>query len=48
MRAAVALDCEMGISDEGERELIRISMIDYFTGEVLDNSLVSSTCHYPA
>ncbi|KAH7413602.1 hypothetical protein DE146DRAFT_638153 [Phaeosphaeria sp. MPI-PUGE-AT-0046c] len=40
MRAAVALDCEMGTAESGDVELIRISMVDYFTGEILINSLV--------
>lgn len=39
-RYAIALDCEMGITDLGEQELIRISAIDYFTGEILINKLV--------
>ena len=39
-RRAVALDCEMGITRTGESELIRVSLIDYFSGEVLLDSLV--------
>ncbi|KAJ5169912.1 uncharacterized protein N7500_002695 [Penicillium coprophilum] len=39
-RYAVALDCEMGITDLGEQELLRISAIDYFTGEKLIDKLV--------
>ncbi|KAL7268411.1 hypothetical protein RUND412_008968 [Rhizina undulata] len=39
-RFAVALDCEMGQSFLGENEIIRISLIDYFTGEILIDSLV--------
>ncbi|KAL7774644.1 hypothetical protein CFE70_005558 [Pyrenophora teres f. teres 0-1] len=39
-RAAVAIDCEMGTARTGDSELIRISAIDYFTGEVLVNNLV--------
>ncbi|KAJ5779816.1 hypothetical protein N7457_007536 [Penicillium paradoxum] len=39
-RYAIALDCEMGITDLGEQELIRISAIDYFSGEVLIDKLV--------
>ncbi|KAK1910064.1 hypothetical protein P3342_008238 [Pyrenophora teres f. teres] len=39
-RAAVAIDCEMGTAKTGDSELIRISAIDYFTGEVLVNNLV--------
>lgn len=40
MRKVVALDCEMGISIYGEPELIRLSVVDYFTGEILIDSLV--------
>ncbi|RMZ70506.1 rna exonuclease [Pyrenophora seminiperda CCB06] len=39
-RAAVAIDCEMGTARTGDAELIRLSAIDYFTGEVLVNNLV--------
>ncbi|RKF57631.1 RNA exonuclease 3 [Erysiphe neolycopersici] len=39
-RHAVALDCEMGTNKYGETELIRISAIDYFSSEVLIDSLV--------
>ncbi|KAJ5206400.1 hypothetical protein N7472_002848 [Penicillium cf. griseofulvum] len=39
-RYAVALDCEMGITDLGEQELIRVSAVDYFTGEILLDKLV--------
>ncbi|KAJ5374523.1 hypothetical protein N7517_006529 [Penicillium concentricum] len=39
-RFAIALDCEMGITDLGEQELIRVSAIDFFTGEILVNKLV--------
>lgn len=39
-RMAVALDCEMGVSIYGEPELVRISMVDFFTGEILIDSLV--------
>lgn len=39
-RAAVAIDCEMGTALLGDAELIRLSAIDYFTGEVLVNNLV--------
>jgi len=39
-RAAVAIDCEMGTATTGDTELIRLSAIDYFTGEVLVNNLV--------
>lgn len=39
-RGVIALDCEMGISKRGESELIQISAVDFFTGEVLLDSLV--------
>ncbi|KAK4443030.1 hypothetical protein QBC34DRAFT_362712 [Podospora aff. communis PSN243] len=39
-RAAVALDCEMGIAIDMESELVRVTVIDYFTGENLVDSLV--------
>lgn len=39
-RKAVALDCEMGVSIYGEPELVRISLVDFFTGEILIDSLV--------
>ncbi|GAB1318175.1 Exonuclease domain-containing protein [Madurella fahalii] len=39
-KLAVALDCEMGTASDGETELIRLTAIDYFTGEILINSLV--------
>jgi DNA polymerase III epsilon subunit-like protein len=39
-RLAIALDCEMGTAYNCESELIRLSVLDYFTGEVLINSLV--------
>lgn len=39
-RKAVALDCEMGISQHGDSELIRVTAVDYFTGETLVDSLV--------
>lgn len=40
VRAAVAMDCEMGTAASGDSELIRITLIDYFTGEILVNNLV--------
>ncbi|KAL5422343.1 hypothetical protein PMIN04_004764 [Paraphaeosphaeria minitans] len=40
LRAAVALDCEMGTAESGDTELIKVSLIDYFTGEVLVNNIV--------
>lgn len=39
-RIAVALDCEMGTSMAGDSELIRVTLIDYFTSEILIDSLV--------
>lgn len=39
-RPAVALDCEMGVSVYGEPELVRLSLVDYFSGEILIDSLV--------
>ena len=37
---AVSIDCEMGVNDYGESELIRVSVIDYFSGAVLLDKLV--------
>lgn len=42
-RVAVALDCEMGRNIDDEQELIRLTMIDFFTKETLIDSLVSPT-----
>ncbi|KAF5593156.1 RNA exonuclease 3 [Fusarium subglutinans] len=39
-RKAVALDCEMAGAKNGESEIISICVIDFFTGELLVNSLV--------
>lgn len=39
-RKAVALDCEMGVSKYGDSELVRITAVDHFTGEILIDSLV--------
>lgn len=39
-RDVVAFDCEMGTSKLGEPELIRVTMVDYFTSEVLVDKLV--------
>lgn len=39
-REAIVLDCEMGINRVGEPELIRVSAVDFYTGEVLIDSLV--------
>ena len=40
IRAAVAIDCEMGTNESGESELIRVTVVDYFTSEVLVDNLV--------
>jgi RNA exonuclease 1 len=40
IRAAVAVDCEMGTAESGDTELIRVTLIDYFTGEILVNNIV--------
>ena len=42
-RIAVALDCEMGINKAGDSELIRVTVIDYFTTETLIDKLVFPT-----
>lgn len=39
-RRAITLDCEMGISSTGESELIQVAAIDFFSGEILMDSLV--------
>ncbi|KAJ5174268.1 uncharacterized protein N7482_000145 [Penicillium canariense] len=39
-RRCIALDCEMGLTDMGEPELIRVSAVDYFSGETLLDALV--------
>ncbi|KAK1675038.1 hypothetical protein BDP55DRAFT_553421 [Colletotrichum godetiae] len=39
-RRAVAMDCEMGVAYDGESELIRVTLVDYFTSEILLDSLV--------
>ncbi|KAK4140125.1 ribonuclease H-like domain-containing protein [Dichotomopilus funicola] len=39
-RLAVAIDCEMGTAFDGDSELIRLTLIDYFSGETLIDSLV--------
>lgn len=38
--AAVVIDCEMGTADTGESELIRVSVIDYFSRRILLDRLV--------
>ena len=40
IRVAVALDCEMGTAASGDPELIRVTMVDYFSGEILVDNLV--------
>lgn len=37
---AIALDCEMGVSVAGESELIRLTAVDFFTGDILVDNLV--------
>lgn len=37
---AVAIDCETGTALDGEPELIRVTVLDYFTGAALLDSLV--------
>lgn len=39
-RKAIVIDCEMGGSSFGRSELIQLSAIDFFTGDVLINKLV--------
>ncbi|KAF2453579.1 hypothetical protein BDY21DRAFT_424300 [Lineolata rhizophorae] len=39
-RAAVALDCEMGRSAAGAPELVRLTLLDYFSGAALVDALV--------
>jgi RNA exonuclease 1 len=39
-RAAVAIDCEMGTAKSGDSELIRVTVIDYFSSSVLVDRLV--------
>ena len=39
-RAAVVIDCEMGVAESGECELIRVSAVDYFSRATLLDSLV--------
>jgi len=39
-RLAVAIDCEMGSASDGESELIRLTVIDYFLGKTLIDTLV--------
>ncbi|KIW20262.1 hypothetical protein PV08_00837 [Exophiala spinifera] len=37
---AIALDCEMGVSFFGESELIRVTAVDFFSGNILVDNLV--------
>lgn len=39
-RSAVAIDCEMGVAESGDSELIRVSVVDYFSGATLLDTLV--------
>ncbi|PSN69728.1 hypothetical protein BS50DRAFT_608518 [Corynespora cassiicola Philippines] len=41
IRDAVAIDCEMGTAKSGDSELIRVTVVDYFSGKVLVDSLVN-------
>ncbi|KIW91547.1 uncharacterized protein Z519_07513 [Cladophialophora bantiana CBS 173.52] len=46
---AIALDCEMGTSAAGHPELIRLTVVDFFSGAVLIDNLVSPSvrmAHY--
>jgi RNA exonuclease 1 len=40
IRVAVALDCEMGTAASGDSELIRVTLVDYFSEEILIDNLV--------
>jgi DNA polymerase III epsilon subunit-like protein len=39
-RIAVALDCEMGTAVSGDSEPIRVTLIDYFSGEILVDNII--------
>lgn len=39
-RLAVSIDCEMGSASDGESELIRLTVVDYFSGQTLIDTLV--------
>ena len=39
-RQPVAINCEMGTAASGDSELIRITLIDYFSSAILIDSLV--------
>ena len=36
----MAIDCEMGIAEDEESELIRVTLVDFFSGEALIDKLV--------
>ncbi|RCI11604.1 hypothetical protein L249_7514 [Ophiocordyceps polyrhachis-furcata BCC 54312] len=38
--AAVVIDCEMGTAESGDSELIRVSVVDFFTRDILVDKLV--------
>jgi len=40
IRPVVAIDCEMGTAKSGDSELIRVTLIDYFSSEILVDKLV--------
>lgn len=40
IRVAVALDCEIGTAASGDSELIRVTLVDYFSEEILIDNLV--------
>lgn len=40
IRHAVAIDCEMAVACSGDSELVRVSLVDFFTAEVLIDRLV--------
>ncbi|KAK4159855.1 hypothetical protein QBC43DRAFT_326445 [Cladorrhinum sp. PSN259] len=44
-RLAVAIDCEMGTASNKESELIRLTVVDYFTGKTLIDTLVYPSVH---
>ncbi|KAJ5379769.1 uncharacterized protein N7496_002197 [Penicillium cataractarum] len=42
-RECVVLDCEMGVASTGESELVRVTAVDYFSGQTLIDALVFPT-----
>jgi RNA exonuclease 1 len=40
IRIAVAVDCEMGTAASGDSELIRLTLVDYFSEEILIDNIV--------